>query len=90
MNIEKRAVAGSLQSNDCLVEIAPLDHLEIELQSPLKDRFGTQMLDAAKTVIQEQQVTAGRVRITDKGALDCTIRARVKTAILRASQGDRP
>lgn len=87
MIIKKRAVAGSLQSNDCLVEIAPLDHLDIELLSPLKDRFGEQMLEAAKAVLTEQQITTGRVRITDKGALDCTIRARVKTAVLRATQG---
>ena len=32
----------------------------------------------------EQGVECARVRLVDRGALDCVIRARVETAVLRA------
>jgi len=86
MKINKSSVCGSLQSNDCLVEAAPADTLHIELESPLKDRFGAQMLAAVRDAAHALGVTAAYIRVTDKGALDCTLRARTKTALQRGAE----
>lgn len=80
------AVCGSLQSNDCLVEVAPADTLIIEVQSPLKDRFGDLMEAAVRTSLQAAGIEKAYVRVTDRGALDCTIRARTKVALERAGR----
>lgn len=86
MDIRKPSVCGSLQSNDCLVEVMPADTLRIELFSPLEDRFGAHMTAAAQAAAEALGVTGARIRITDKGALDCTIRARTAVALMRASE----
>ena len=39
---------------------------------------------AALDVLKEQNISDARVRLTDRGALDCVIRARVETAVARA------
>ena len=38
---------------------------------------------SSEDVLQEQGVTNAIVRVADRGALDCVLRARVETAILR-------
>ena len=39
--------------------------------------------DLPKAMLQELDVTDACVRVNDRGALDCVIRARVETAVLR-------
>ena len=41
-----------------------------------------------KEVLEEYGVECAKIRIIDRGALDCTIRARVATAVLRAGGED--
>ncbi len=38
-------------------------------------------------VLESHGVAAGRVRVTDRGALDYAIQARLETALLRAAGG---
>jgi citrate lyase subunit gamma (acyl carrier protein) len=38
-------------------------------------------------VLQRNGVTTGRVRVSDRGALDYAIQARLETALLRAREG---
>ena len=38
-----------------------------------------------KEVLQELDVPSVKIKAVDKGALDCTVRARLKTAIKRAA-----
>ena len=71
--IIRRAAAGTLESSDVYVEIEPCDSgIELELDSVV-----------ANEVLAEQGVTSAKLRLVDRGALDCVIRARVETAILR-------
>ena len=56
----------------------------IELESVVKRQFGESILKSAEEVLSEQGVTSAKLIITDRGALDCVIRARVETAIARA------
>lgn len=82
--IVKRAAAGTMESSDVYVEIEPRDSgLEIELDSVVEKQFGAAICRTAEEVLAEQGVENAKLRLVDRGALDCVIRARVETAILR-------
>jgi len=86
----KSAQAGTLESGDILVHITPRDEkgIEINLNSTVAYQFG----DKIKAVIEETLTDMGVENViidaTDKGALDCTIRARVAAAAVRATGKD--
>lgn len=83
--IVKRAVAGTLESSDAYVELEPCaGGIEIELDSVVIDQFGDEIRRAVGEVLAEQGVKSARIRVVDRGALDCVIRARVETAVARA------
>ena len=87
MKIIKEAVAGTLESSDLLVKVAPgePDRLDIHIRSEVMRQFGAQIRAVVVDTLARLGVTEGDVSIEDKGALDCTIRARVEAAILRSS-----
>ena len=79
-----RATAGTLESSDVFVTLEPCEAgLEIEIDSVVKNQFGDAIRAAVEDVLKEQNVTSARVSVVDRGALDCVIRARVETAVLR-------
>ena len=84
MEIKKIASAGTMESSDVYVEIEPgTGRLDISLESGVKVQYGAAIEATVRDVLQEQGVTDACVRVTDRGALDCVIRARVETAIAR-------
>jgi citrate lyase subunit gamma (acyl carrier protein) len=87
MEILKEAMAGTLESNDLQVKVAPGESLEVVISSEVMRQFGAQIRKVVEETLQKQGVTRGQIVIEDKGALDCTIRARVQAAILRGSEG---
>ncbi|MDD7339206.1 MAG: citrate lyase acyl carrier protein [Eubacteriales bacterium] len=82
--ISKAAKAGSLESNDLMIMIEPSDKLDIILNSVVKEQYGDKILKAINEVLDEEGVTKANIVIEDKGALDFTIRARMRTAIERS------
>ena len=82
--ISKAAKAGSLESNDLMIMIEPSDKLDITLNSVVKEQYGDKILKAINEVLEEEGVTKANIVIEDKGALDFTIRARMRTAIERS------
>ena len=88
MEILKSASAGTIESSDAYVEINPGNGaLDIEIESVVKAQFGAEIEAAVRDVLSEKSVTNAQVRVVDRGALECVIRARVETAILRG-KGD--
>lgn len=83
----KNATAGTMESSDVYVEIEPADDLQIQLESVVLAQFGEEILEVTREVLRENHVEKANVRIVDRGALECVIRARVETAILRG-KGD--
>ena len=81
----RRSVAGTMESSDAYVELEPgANGIELELDSVVIQQFGDQIRCVVEEVFREQGVENARVKLVDRGALDCVIRARVETAILRA------
>lgn len=84
MDISKNASAGTMESSDAYVEIMPGNgDLEIQLESVVKEQFGEEIEKAVREVLDENAVSNATVRVVDRGALECVIRARVEAAIYR-------
>ena len=83
MEIVKCASAGTMESSDAYVEIEPATELQIQLESVVQEQFGEDILNVVRQVLAECGVDKAAVRVIDRGALECVIRARVETAVLR-------
>jgi citrate lyase subunit gamma (acyl carrier protein) len=66
----------------------PEDGLEIDLTSSVDTMFGRQIRRVIAETLAAYGVTRARVRAVDRGALDCTVRARVATALYRGAGRD--
>ena len=86
----KTSTAGTMESGDIMIQIAPTDRpgLNVELQSSVEYQFGDQIRQVITETLTSLGVTQADVHATDKGALDCTIRARVTAASVRATGKD--
>ena len=60
--------------------------MNISVESVVKKQFGDKIIASVRDVLDEYSVADANVRVVDRGALDCVIRARVETAILRAKE----
>jgi citrate lyase subunit gamma (acyl carrier protein) len=86
MEIVRTATAGTVESSDIYVEVSPGTGLSIELSSAVLQQFGESIRDTMTRVAEELQVRNVHIRAHDRGALDCTIRARLETALRRAGE----
>ena len=83
-DIVRRATAGTLESSDVFVTLEPGEgKLQIDIDSVVKNQFGDMILKTVEEVLRELEVSSAKVAVVDRGALDCVIRARVETAVLR-------
>lgn len=85
--IKKTAMAGTVESNDVMIMISPAEvnaGITINLKSPVQKQYGKQIEAVVRTVLARRGVQDVTVDVNDRGALDCTIDARVETAIDRA------
>lgn len=88
MEIVRYATAGTLESSDVYVEIEPgSDGISIQLESVVLEQFGDAIELAVQDVLKNLNVKNAQIRIADRGALECVLRARVETAVLRG-KGD--
>ena len=87
MKIVREALAGTQESSDLMVKIAPAHgELEIVIHSEVIKQFGEQIRKVVEQTLQTMAVHQGLIIVEDKGALDCVIRARLQSAILRATE----
>ena len=68
MEIKKAATAGTLESSDCMVTVEP----------------GNQLRKVALETLKNLDIDNVRITIVDKGALDCTLKARIEGAVFRS------
>ena len=87
MNELKTAQAGTLESNDIMITLTPGAQgsgVVIELESIVLAQYGQAIRKTIAGVVKEQNVTDIYIKAVDRGALDCTIQARVLAALSRA------
>lgn len=87
MDIKTIAMAGTLESSDVSIVIEPNmeDGIRIELKSLVEKQYGEQIRDLVMETLGKLGVKRGIIKLNDKGALDCVIKARLQTAVLRAA-----
>ena len=85
MEIKKPATAGTLESSDCMVTVEPGNgKSEFSLESVVAHQFGNQMRKVTLETLANLGVDNVKISIVDKGALDCTLKARVECAVFRS------
>jgi citrate lyase subunit gamma (acyl carrier protein) len=87
MSVCKPAQAGTLESNDIMITVAPAPPgggITIELESIVLAQYGDAIRRVITATLAAHGVADAAVRAVDRGALDCTIRARVAAALTRA------
>jgi len=94
MDVLKSAVAGTLESSDAQVMIEPGDgKIDLSLQSSVMNQYGRQIKATILETLERLEVSSAKVTVVDKGALDCTLKARVECAVFRScdkSEADIP
>ncbi len=85
MTIDKSAVAGTLESSDAQITVEPgADGLQLDITSSVMNQYGRQIKAAVLETLERLEVKSGHVTVVDKGALDCTLKARVECAVFRS------
>lgn len=84
MEIKSKAQCGTMQSSDMMVFVEPSDALTIEIESTVIKQFEHLIREKIEQVLNKMEITQGLIRVSDRGALDYAIEARLKTAINRS------
>lgn len=82
--IVRKVSAGTMESSDVYVELEPAANgIQLELESVVYYQFGDSIRTVVLDMLKQFGVENAKVYVADRGALECVIRARVETAIVR-------
>ena len=76
MEIKKPAIAGTLEAGEGKVDFS--------LESAVINQYGNQIKKVAYETLENLGIDNVKLTIVDKGALDCTIKARIEAAVYRS------
>lgn len=88
MEIKKAAVAGTLESSDAMITIEPAkvgEGIDFELDSVVIHQYGNHIKAVTMETLERLNVKDIHINIVDKGALDCTLKARIECAVFRSA-----
>lgn len=86
MEVKGTAMAGTLESSDAQVTIEPgANGIELTIESSVINQYGRKIRATVLETLERLEVKNAKVTLVDKGALDCTLKARVEGAVFRAS-----
>lgn len=88
MELITTGYAGTMESNDIMITVEPSDQdgVQVELTSSVYQQFGKQIIAVIRETAASYGVENALITAVDKGALDCTVRARVSTALMRSAK----
>lgn len=87
MEIKRKTVTGTDGKGDIEVSIEPASNgLEVSISSSHGKLFYDKIADTINSILNKYGIINAKISVIDQGALDYVIRARVETAILRASE----
>ena len=82
---QETSMAGTLESSDCQVTVEPGNgSVEFNLESAVINQYGNQIRKVVLQTLENLDVKDVKISVVDKGALDCTIKARVEGAVFRS------
>ncbi len=85
MNITRPAIAGTLESSDAQVTVEPGEGtIDLTIDSVVINQFGNQIRKVILDTLQHLGIDNIKITVVDKGALDCTLKARVEGAVYRS------
>ena len=86
MEVKGTAMAGTLESSDAQVTVEPgTNGIELSIESSVINQYGKKIRATVLETLERLEVKDAKVTVVDKGALDCTLKARVEGAVFRAS-----
>lgn len=90
MELKKTAAAGTMESGDIMITIEPKTEggVTLELSSSVLQQYGRQIEAVIRETLAGLDIPNAAIRAVDKGALDCTVRARVSAAAYRAAEAE--
>ena len=89
MIVKHPAVCGTLESSDVMITVAPgQGTVSIDLESTVDMYYHDAIINVIHDVLAAEGVDSVKITAVDHGALDCTIKARLKTALVRSSGED--
>lgn len=79
-----------MESSDIMIVMEPRAEggIEVSLTSNVMNQFGKQIVKVIRETVTGLDIKNAYVNAVDKGALDCTIKARVQAAAYRAAESD--
>ena len=85
MELKKAAMAGTVESSDAQITVEPgTKGIELSIESSVIHQYGRQIKAVVLDTLKKLKVTDAQVTVVDKGALDCTLKARVEGAVFRS------
>ena len=89
MILKKKSASGTLESSDTMIMIEPdKNNLQINIESIVIEQFGEEIRNTVTDVCRKYEISRGIITVKDRGALECTIKARLETAILRSGENN--
>ncbi len=89
MELKKAAMAGTVESSDAQITVEPgTKGIELSIESSVIHQYGRQIKAVVLDTLDKLKVTNAKVTVVDKGALDCTLKARVEGAVFRSINDD--
>ena len=85
MEIKHSALAGTMESSDALVQIEPGTGIQLTINSPVIHQYGKRIRAVVLDTLHRLEIENAAVSVLDRGALDCTLKARVESAVFRAA-----
>ena len=87
--MKEKAWAGTMESSDIYVEVAPLaagSGIDLTVNSVVYAQFGEEIEATVLDTLKALEIEDLQIIVNDRGAVDCTIRARVETAVCRLKE----
>lgn len=86
MEIRHPATAGVPEASDAQICVQPgKDGIHISLESTVANQYGRQICALILKTLKRMNISSVEVEVSDKGALDCILQARLECALLRAT-----
>ena len=86
MQLINRSMAGTLESSDAQISIAPgNDGIVLHIQSTVQNQYGRAIKQSVLDTLSKLGIENAEVDVNDRGALECTLRARVECAAYRSA-----